>query len=65
VQAMGAQDLLDAEPAGVQQNLLGALRWVELKQLDRRQEELSRGGLIDEADKAEFRSLLSRRRELG
>ncbi|SCC94896.1 DNA primase [Thiomonas sp. X19] len=65
VQSMGAADGLDAEPASVQQDLMGALRWVELERIRQRQEELSRDGLIDEASRAEFRSLLSRRRELG
>ncbi len=65
VQSMGIVDSLDAEPANVQQDLMGALRWVELGHIRQRQEELSRDGLIDEASRAEFRSLLSRRRELG
>ncbi|MDE2129977.1 MAG: DNA primase [Betaproteobacteria bacterium] len=64
-QAMGTADMLDADPSVVRQDLFGALRWVELDRIERRQDELSRGGLIDEASKAEFRSLLSRRRELS
>ena len=65
VQSMGVADGLEAEPASAHQDLMGALRWVELERIRRRQEELSRDGLIDEATRAEFRSLLSRRRELG
>ena len=65
VQSMGVADGLEAEPASAHQDLMGALRWVELERIRRRQEELSRDGLIDEATRAEFRNLLSRRRELG
>lgn len=65
VQSMGVADGLEAEPASAHQDLMGALRWVELERIRQRQEELSRDGLIDEATRAEFRSLLSRRRELG
>ncbi len=64
-QALGTSDMLDSESAIVLQELLGALRWVELDLIKLRTDELIRSGMLDQASQAEFRSLQTRLRELS